>query len=346
MLDTELPSSDPLYLSIGFGAPHGPFEAAPRHKFTLSTAPLPNLPGFDEKNIKDKPSFLRSRARHRLTATEKSNITGRRRRQLEMLLAVDEAIASIYNKVASAGELGNTYFVFASDNGFYQGEHRVGAGKYLPYEPAARVPLAIRGPGIPPGVSNELVSNADYAPTVLQIAGAPQPPVPVDGRSLLPFAASPTAISPRPILLEGDIGPGAGPGQAIPEALRPLPPMPKRKRRAARLGLTRLSGVSDLNQEPGSERYAINGNMNVPAFRSIRTNRYLLTIYATGDIELYDMRKDAAQLNSLHNNKRYAKVRAVLYRRLLGLAFCQGESCRASYGPDPKPSKKKRKRRR
>ena len=152
VLDRRPPSPNPALHGGRLRRPARPFEPAPRHKFTLSSVPLAPLPGFDEQNIDDKPLWLRLKARHKLTSSEKSNINQRRHRRLEMLLGVDEAIQAIVNKVAASGELDNTYFVFTSDNGFFHGEHRIGSGKYLPYEPSSHVPMLIRGPGIPPGI--------------------------------------------------------------------------------------------------------------------------------------------------------------------------------------------------
>ena len=63
--------------------------------------------------------------------------------------------------------------IFTSDNGFFHGEHRVQDGKVLLYEPSIRVPLILRGPGVPEGARRgQLVTNADLAPTILDAAGA------------------------------------------------------------------------------------------------------------------------------------------------------------------------------
>ena len=43
--------------------------------------------------------------------------------------------------------------MFTSDNGFLFGEHRITSGKVFFYEPSIRVPLMVRGPGIPSGVT-------------------------------------------------------------------------------------------------------------------------------------------------------------------------------------------------
>ena len=63
--------------------------------------------------------------------------------------------------------------VFLSDNGWMQGEHRIPGDKFLPYEESLRVPLIIRGPGVPKGQTVQgQVSNIDFAPTLLDVADA------------------------------------------------------------------------------------------------------------------------------------------------------------------------------
>ena len=51
----------------------------------------------------------------------------------------------------AAGELENTYVIFSADHGYHVGQHRVPAGKTLPYREDTQVPFIIRGPGIPQG---------------------------------------------------------------------------------------------------------------------------------------------------------------------------------------------------
>ena len=275
-------SSNPFYLEFAPNAPHYPFTPAPKYAGTMANAPLPVLPGLNERNISDKPYFLRHDAPHRLKADTLATLDAQRRMRLEQLRSVDDAVAAIVAKLAAIGKLDNTYIVFTSDNGYFFGEHRIVAGKYLPYEPSARVPFLIRGPGIPAGgTTSELSANVDFAPTVADVTGS-TPTLTMDGRSLLPFAANTSLRSERPVLLEADIGPGAGTRR---NALR------ARSRRARILALLRLNGakgVNNLEQEAGAQRFVANGDF-APAYRSIRSNRYLLTIYSTGEVELYDM---------------------------------------------------------
>jgi hypothetical protein len=106
------------------------------------------------------------------------------------------------NELAATGKLANTYVIFTSDNGFMHGEHRIPQGKIVLYEPSIRVPLIIRGPGIPANQHrSQFVVNADLAPTIVKATGA-QPGRVMDGRSIIPFAKDKLLQSGRDILLE------------------------------------------------------------------------------------------------------------------------------------------------
>ncbi len=188
----------PFFLWISYHAPHwgNPVEPgdptsiqtpvpAPRHKGRFAGLLLPPSPAFNEANMSDKPASMRSRPL--LTTTVKNALQEAYRQRLESLLSVDEGVASIMAALQDGGVLDNTMVIFTSDNGFFQGEHRIEFGKILPYEPAVKVPLLIRGPGVLPGRRNTAaVANIDLAPTIVDVAGA-TPGLTMDGRSLLPM---------------------------------------------------------------------------------------------------------------------------------------------------------------
>jgi len=193
--------------------------------------------------------------------------------------------------VRASGQLDNTYFIFTSDNGYMQGEHRVRSGKMLPYEPSARVPLIVRGPGIPARrVSRELVANIDLAPTIVELAGATASKT-VDGRSLLPFAHNPALFRKRAILHE--------------------------------TGGSKYVGAAEQDERTNLRRPL----KRVMTYRAIRTDRWLYVRWQNGARELYDLRKDPDQLHSLHAGRAHRHERHVLARRLRALAKCAGESC-------------------
>ena len=59
--------------------------------------------------------------------------------------------ATVVSALEETGRLDNTYVVYTSDNGFHMGQHRLFIGKTTAYEEDIRVPMAIRGPGVPKG---------------------------------------------------------------------------------------------------------------------------------------------------------------------------------------------------
>ena len=129
------------------------------------------------------------------------------RQRLESLAATDLAIDQMMRQLESTGELGRTYVMFTSDNGYFLGEHGIRAGKVLPYDAALRVPLLIRGPGIPAGqVRHDPFLTTDLAPTVMQMAGL-EIPDSVDGAGMLPVAEDGDLGWTRPVLV--NTGPGS-----------------------------------------------------------------------------------------------------------------------------------------
>jgi N-acetylglucosamine-6-sulfatase len=219
LIDAASGDSRPFFLSVAFLAPHDGAppdlddpqglatpSPAPRHRDTFAFAPLPSSvhASFDEADMSDKPAFLRRRPR--LDAARAEAIAENYRQRLESLLAADEAVDAIVEKLRSVGELDNTLIVFTSDNGFFHGEHRIQNGKVLPYEPSIRVPLILRGPGVPDAqVRHQLVTNADLAPTILEATGAVATK-PQDGRSLFALLKDPGLEWGRDLLIEGPGG--------------------------------------------------------------------------------------------------------------------------------------------
>jgi N-acetylglucosamine-6-sulfatase len=199
----------PFFLYFNPTAPHGeqgtPFfstrdpQPAPRHLGLLGDITAPRTPNFNEANVSDKPELIKDLPR--LTDAQIADVDRRYRGRLESLLAVDEAVKRIFNRVKKYGDKRKTFFIFTSDNGLQLGSHRIMFKDYL-YEESERVPLIIRGPGIPAGLTrHQFVSNVDLAPTILDITNV-RPGRTVDGMSLLPLAGDPGAGANRDLLFE------------------------------------------------------------------------------------------------------------------------------------------------
>ena len=197
----------PFFAVLSLLAPHGePREMAisrnprpaPRHQRAFARLGLPHPPSFNERNMADKPAFMRPRA---IDPERRQFIRRRHRDRLASLLAADDAVARVVRALRRSGELANTHVIFTSDNGFLLGEHR-DLGKVVLYEESVGVPLAIRGPGFPAHQArSQITGSIDLAPTILDVTGV-DPILPPDGMSLLPFAADPAHLADRDILLE------------------------------------------------------------------------------------------------------------------------------------------------
>lgn len=106
---------------------------------------------------------------------------------LGCIKAVDENVGRVLEYLDKEGLADNTIVVYASDQGFYLGEHGWFDKRWI-FEESLRTPCVVRWPGkIKPGSVNEgdIVSNLDFAPTFLEAAGVPVP-TEVQGKSLVP----------------------------------------------------------------------------------------------------------------------------------------------------------------
>ncbi len=105
---------------------------------------------------------------------------------LGCIRGVDEAVGQLLDYLDAEGLADNTIVVYASDQGFYLGEHGWFDKRWI-FEESLRTPCLIRWPGVtsPGSSSSQLTSLLDLAPTFLEAAGVPVP-ADVQGRSLAP----------------------------------------------------------------------------------------------------------------------------------------------------------------
>lgn len=106
---------------------------------------------------------------------------------LGCIAAVDENVGKVLDYLDKSGLSENTIVIYTSDQGFYLGEHGWFDKRFM-YEESLRMPLVARYPGyIKPGsINNELVTNLDFAPTFLELAGV-EKPRDIQGQSLWTF---------------------------------------------------------------------------------------------------------------------------------------------------------------
>jgi N-acetylglucosamine-6-sulfatase len=210
------PATQPFFLYFAPQSPHGPLVAAPRHRDAFRGIADLRTPAVNETDVSDKPAWIRALPLR--SESQMDRLDDDRRKQMELLLAVDEGVEAVLDALEAEGFLEETIVVFMTDNGFAFGEHRW-SGKRCAYAACTRSPLFVRVPGAEPHTEKRLVSNVDLASTFTSYAGT-IPDIPQDGRSLVPLLTGPAPSSWRKAVLmhwqdEGGAGPDPAPFWAI-----------------------------------------------------------------------------------------------------------------------------------
>jgi N-acetylglucosamine-6-sulfatase len=199
-IGTSAKAGVPFFAFVAPRAPHSPATPATRDKHAYDGLKARRLPSFNEKNVADKPPWIRKLPR--LSDAKKAQIDNRAEKRAETLQALDDLVAGIVGRLGDRGVLSKTYIFFTSDNGWHAGEHRIQKEKWRPYEEDVRIPLLVRGPGVKARHhAHRLVLDTDYLPTFTALAGAHTPSY-VDGRSLQPVLKGNSTAWRSAILLE------------------------------------------------------------------------------------------------------------------------------------------------
>lgn len=102
-----------------------------------------------------------------------------------MIAHLDAGIGRILDALDRRGLADDTVVVMAGDNGLAVGQHGL-MGKQSLHDHSVRVPLVLRGPGVPAGARSEaLVYLYDVFPTLCGLCGVDTPSS-VEGQSLRP----------------------------------------------------------------------------------------------------------------------------------------------------------------
>ena len=246
---------EPFFLYISVPAPHSlkpdqPSVPAPRHQKLFGGLKAPRSPSFNEKDVSDKPRYIR--ALTLLTDEEIRKIDDWYRARVRSMQAVDDLLLSVLNELNRTNTSQSTYVFFTSDNGFQLGEHRIRIGKARPYDESTNVPLVIRGPGVCRGkITPRIAQNVDLAPTFADLAGFSVPEF-VDGASLVGiFHVSKT----------------------VPEKWK---------------------------NEALIQNWTANDAPERPQFTALRSKEFLYVEHRDGETELYDVKSDPYQVQSIH----------------------------------------------
>ena len=158
----------------------------------LKLEPPPDLEGAARtKWLAVKPdSVTITRDGQQVTLTGEALVRWKYQRFMRDYLAtiqsIDDNVGRLLAFLDTNGLARNTIVIYTSDQGFFLGDHGLYDKRFM-YQESLRMPFLICWPAqIKPGsTATAMALNIDFAPTLLDAAGAPIP-AEMQGRSLLP----------------------------------------------------------------------------------------------------------------------------------------------------------------
>ena len=180
-IEDQASSGNPFMLFLGFKTPHqgtqngvSNWYPPARTDGIFSGQPSANVP-----NLGASPPYAPN-----ASGGNSGNVTNQN--YCETIAGIDGCVGNILDAVEASGIDDETAIIFISDNGFFRGEHGL-SDKRAAYEESIRLPFMIRHPSIQTTngvIINEIVSNLDIAPTILDLAGL-EVPASMQGASLV-----------------------------------------------------------------------------------------------------------------------------------------------------------------
>lgn len=197
----------PFFLMHHFKAPHDNFENAERYDWLYNDTRMPepgNLTNRYENGPQGRPQYgtsvsrrntRRNMGHHMATPTDLSDEeyqseTYQRylKKYLRCVRGVDDNIARLLTALDKLGQLDDTIVVYTSDQGFMLGEHDYIDKRWM-YEESMRMPLIVWSPKKIEGgrVRSEMITNVDFMPSLLDLAGAAHLTAELPGKSIVPI---------------------------------------------------------------------------------------------------------------------------------------------------------------
>jgi len=322
---TQYDKDKPFFICHQFKAPHDYFENAPRYQKYLADVKIPEPPtlydvpntfgsiatrGYNDELMPHIGTSIGKRNPRRsyavdlkerfpeelpadydivkLSERETTHLAYQAylRKYLRCVKGVDDNLKRLFDYLKAEGLYDNTVIIYTGDQGFWLGENDY-QDKRWAYDPSMRMPLIVRYPkATQAGIrSDAIIENVDFPALMLDFAGIPTPPS-MQGHSF----------------------------RSICETGRE----PKGWKQAAYY------------------RYWMHmAHHDNPAVMAIRTKTHKLLYYYGCNYdggyqtppawELYDLQKDAGELNNVYDTPAYAKVRARLKQQLADLRRTVGD---------------------
>ena len=169
----EHPADQPFCIYTAFTSPHDPRTPPPEFaaRYPPEDIELPpnfaRMHPFDNGHLHGRDESLAAHPR------DPDEVRQHIADYYGMISHLDAQIGRLLDALAASGQAENTIVVYTADHGLAVGQHGL-LGKQNVYDHSIRVPLILRGPGIPAGQQRDgLCYLHDVFPTILDLAGVP-----------------------------------------------------------------------------------------------------------------------------------------------------------------------------
>jgi arylsulfatase A-like enzyme len=198
------PKDQPFFLMCHHKAPHRPWVPDPKYARKWENVEVPEPETFDDdyRTRCDAAREATMRIDRDLTRGDlkRDPLPGLDARQLKRwkyqrymrdylacVDSIDDSVGRLLAYLDKSGLADNTIVVYTSDQGFFLGDHDWFDKRFM-YEESLTMPFLLRWPGrVKAGsVSDRMILNVDFAPTLLDAAGAAVP-ADMQGKSFLPL---------------------------------------------------------------------------------------------------------------------------------------------------------------
>jgi choline-sulfatase len=191
----SMDTDEPFFMFVGPLGPHDPYFVPQRFLDMYDPDDI-RLPDNFDDDLSDKPTLYR-RTKERYSQLSREEHLESIRRFYAFCSYEDELFGRLLDAVEARGLMENTLILYTSDHGDYIGAHGLWA-KGLPCFKEAYHVCAVAGGGIVKNggrMNTSRLSLADWAPTFLELAGAPARPM--SGHSLTALLRDETDTEPR-----------------------------------------------------------------------------------------------------------------------------------------------------
>ncbi|MBL8896025.1 MAG: sulfatase-like hydrolase/transferase [Planctomycetes bacterium] len=190
----------PFFCYLAFDGPHDPHVVPTDYPVRYAPEELPLPASFLPQHPFDNGEMLVRDERLLGWPRTPEEVRGMQAEYWRYISYLDEEIGRVLDALDASPAGPRTIVVFSSDSGVARGSHGL-IGKQSCYEHSMRVPLVLRGPGIPRGARTQALCYLhDLLPTLGALCGVAAPAT-SEGRDLRAVLADPAARAREHLVL-------------------------------------------------------------------------------------------------------------------------------------------------